>query len=511
MIRHALFRVTRFFTERPAIAWTAYGFVLVTLSGWIFLGGLDPLPGSSVSTPLDWASWFDIYVTYPVLAILCLLPFRRNSGTISLVALVSLVPLSEILFSYYVFYRPSAQGLGVLNVPWTQLVPPDAFVPLLIVPVLAALGLSAGLFHDRVSMDPSFDRAYYLLIAAYSVLLSCTQIVVRWLSHASMMGVVSDVGITTNAGGRYLLEGVNPYGQLLPPWGGPPGLEYGPVTFASAAPFSAIPMPLGAELATFFFVFLMVIGIWKCIQVVNPQFATTGALLFLALPTTSWVLEGAMEIHAIGGAIIVWTVYAFLSKRNLTAGILCSLGLLAMIVPILLLPPMACSTRVRKERVKILLPPLVIVGGGLAGAALFFPSLFARNFSTLLFTPTSGTLSLNSYAPPLVSAILAYGLTGSMVVISSILALKGAKRVAVLPVLATVLLLVPFTSGFYFPFFFLWGSSVAIIALFARAKAAAVDGNSRTRANPPETTPRMDGVIESRVLDSLHESPHVYP
>src|SRR6266849_4477850 len=54
-----------------------------------------PLPFETpLTAPPDWASWFDAYLTFPILIILCLLPFRGSlRATVTLVCVVAIIPV----------------------------------------------------------------------------------------------------------------------------------------------------------------------------------------------------------------------------------------------------------------------------------------------------------------------------------------------------------------------------------------------------------------------------------
>lgn len=456
-----------FFASHAAIAWTAYGFVFVAVFGWVLLGELDPSPAHGLVTPPDWASWFDIYITFPFLAVLCLLPFRGPRTTTTLLALVTAVPLAEIAFSFYVFYGSAPLGLASLKVSWTALVPAYVFIPLLTFPIAAGVALSVGLFRDAVHLNSKYSREYFWLIASYSFLFAYLQIILRSVSGASLIGLTSDVGIATNAGGHDLLMGINPYTNPIPPWGGPAGLAYGPVSFVLAAPFSVFPQPISSHLGTTVYLIVMAVGIWKCLDTVNVRYSGIGALLFLSLPTTSWVLEGGMELHAIGGAMIIWTIYAFLAGRNKLAGLLGGLGFFTIVVPGVLVIVLLFASRRWKDRMNILVPFLFVVGGAFAIAAIALPSLLFQGMTRILSNPAVGTLALNSYLPVWASGIAAYSCTGLLVGWAAWAVMKRGSRFGSLPVLATVVLLLPFSVGTYFPFFFVWGSAVAVLSLFA--------------------------------------------
>ncbi|MGA8302731.1 MAG: glycosyltransferase 87 family protein [Thermoplasmata archaeon] len=451
----------------PAIPITVLTFAVTIVLGLLILGHLFPQP-LSTHYPPAWASWLDIFVTFPLLAILCCLSFRGSRGIPALLSLVLVIPIVQIFASYFVYYAATPLGLAALKIPWPSRVSAYEFGPILAIALVSGLLLGRGLFRDLPELRPKVSRGVLILAAISSVLLAYWQYTLRYLSGARLATLVSDVGITTNAGGRDLLHGINPYTHPLPPWGGHGSIIYGPVAFGLASPFSALPATMASQVAVAFFVAMMCVGIWKAVRLFNPQLALPGALLFLALPTTSWMLEASMEIHAITGAVVVWTLYAFLARRDALVGLLVGIGALTSIVPGLLIFPLALAEKSWKYRLTVLLSFLVLLGGTVLLALRFSPSL-VRGVPEFLHRQlsTSGTLVLNSYLPGSVNLVLKPACLAILVGWSLYAASRAKSRLDVLRVAAVVLVLVPFAIGFYYTFFFLWGSAAVVMYLMA--------------------------------------------
>src|SRR5207245_11028120 len=135
-----------------------------------------PLPfETSLAITPDWASWFDAYITFPILIIFCLLPFRTSrQGSISLVCTVAVVPLYIVFSSYFFYYAQTQLGLWALVIPLTLLVPTLILLAILATPLINSLVLARNITSDdenkiRLSLDGRGSKLYFLTIAFLSV------------------------------------------------------------------------------------------------------------------------------------------------------------------------------------------------------------------------------------------------------------------------------------------------------------------------------------------------------
>src|SRR5438445_4509965 len=213
---------------------------LVYAASLLFLkyASLAPLPFETpLSTPPDWASWFDVYLTFPLLIVLCLLPFRTSrQGSITLLCTVAVIPLYLVFASYFFYYAQTPLGLWAFVIPVTLLVPSLILVVVLATPMINSLILARNMWRDedngiKFRLDGLSQKLYFFAIATLSVGLAFLQAYMRSsVSGVALTGWVSDIGITVDAGARYIVSGVNPYTHGLPPWGGH-GATYRPVTY----------------------------------------------------------------------------------------------------------------------------------------------------------------------------------------------------------------------------------------------------------------------------------------
>src|SRR5437879_13841368 len=82
----------------------------------------------------------------------------------------------------------------------------------------------------KFRLDGLGQKLYFLMIATFSVGLAFLQAYMRSsIKGIPLTGWVSYIGMTVDAGARYIISGVNPYTRVLPPWAGP-AATYGPVT-----------------------------------------------------------------------------------------------------------------------------------------------------------------------------------------------------------------------------------------------------------------------------------------
>src|SRR3989454_5328507 len=470
---------------------------LVYAASLLFLkyASFAPLPfETSLSTPPDWASWFDVYLTFPLLIVLCLLPFRTSrQGSITLLCTVAVIPLYLVFASYFFYYAQAPLGLWVLVIPVTLLVPSLILVVVLSTPMINSLILARNMWRDeddgiKFRLDGLGQKLYFLMIAAFSVGLAFLQAYMR----SSIKGIpltswVSDIGITVDAGARLIVNGVNPYTHGLPPWGGTGG-TYGPITYLLAVPFTFLAPGWAAHVSALFYATLTSIGIWKLMQLFSPKVAIYSAALFLALPTTSWAIEGGMTSHIALAGLIVWSLFMFFGARYFWAGLICSLGLFTLVIPGILIIPYIIAADNREVRFKTLagfVTPLIL---GLGGLLTILPSgLLVSEIQRIDYFVGGGWLTpYLIFSPGFIKAISI--ITTSWLVFwfvyRSLKSRNDDRKLLV--IVATFLLLIPFTAANYFAFFYLWGSAVALIAILSHVNS---------RAALREASPRLTEVL----------------
>jgi hypothetical protein len=459
----------------------------IAFIGLVYIGTLlflryapsAPLPfATSLSTTPDWVSWFDVYITFPILIILCLLPFQTSrQGSISLLCMIAVVPLYLIFASYFFYYAQTQLGLWALVIPLTLLVPTLILLAVLAAPLINSLVLARNIASDdkdgiRLSLDGPERRRYFLAIASLSVGLAFLQSYLRSsVNGIALTGWVSDIGITVDAGARDLMNGINPYTHGLPPWGGP-GVIYGPVTYLLAVPFTFLPPGWAAHFSALFYAILTSIGIWKCVQLFSPTIAAYSGALFLALPTTSWAIEGGMTSHIGLAAIIVWSLFMFFKANYFWAGLTSSLGFLTLGVPGILIIPYLMAANGRTFRLKTLagfVTPLILVLG--AVLAVLPPSFLLSELKLLDNIVGVGWLTPDLiFSPAFIKAVSI--ITTSWLVFWLAYRSRKWRRDdrKLLAIVATFLLLIPFTAANYFAFFYVWGSAVALVAILSRVR-----------------------------------------
>src|SRR5947209_11416812 len=265
----ALMKQFIFSCRIPIFAGLAYSLILLFLR----FAPFAPLPFETpLIAPPDWASWFDIYLTFPILIILCLLPFRSSlRGSVSLLCTVAIIPLYLVFASYYFYYAQTPLGLWILVIPLTLVVPTAILITILSAPLINSLILSRNLARDKgsaigLSLHHLGTRLYFFIIASLSVGLAFLQAYLRSIVPGiALTGWVSDVGISVDAGARYVVSGINPYTHSIPPWGGT-GATYGPVTYLLAVPFTFLPAGWAPHFSALFYAILTAVGIWKCVD-----------------------------------------------------------------------------------------------------------------------------------------------------------------------------------------------------------------------------------------------------
>jgi hypothetical protein len=451
----------------------ALGYVAVLL--FLRYAPFAPLPFETpLIAPPDWASWFDIYLTFPILIILCLLPFRSSlRGSVSLLCAVAIIPVYLVFASYYFYYAQTPLGLWSLVIPLTLVVPTVILVLILSAPLINSLILSRNLTRNNaneieLSLGQKVTRLYFFAIAGLSIGLAFLQAYLRsTVTNIALTSWVSDVGISVDAGARDLMSGINPYTHSIPPWGGT-GATYGPVTYLLAVPFTFLPQGWATHVSALFYAVLTSVGIWKCVQIFSGRFAAYCAAFFLALPTTSWAIEVGMTSHLGLAALIVWSLFTFLTARYLWSGLICGIGLLTLAIPGFLILPYLIIARNRTFKLQTLagfLVPVLITLSGLL--AIFPPGFLLSEAETAYNNFGAGWLTPDLIFSPTFIKTISIITTGWLIfwlAYASFNTRNDSRRF--IAVIASFLLLVPFAAANYFAFFYVWGSAVALIPIF---------------------------------------------
>src|SRR5207245_9080508 len=140
---------------------------------------------SPLSPPPDWSSWFYIYLTFPLLIGLCLLPFRTSrQGSITLLCTVAVIPLYLVFASYFFYYAQAPLGLWAFVIPVTLLVPSLILVVVIATPMINSLILARNMLLDQgdglnFRLGGLIQKLYFLAIATLSVGLSLLQSYMR--------------------------------------------------------------------------------------------------------------------------------------------------------------------------------------------------------------------------------------------------------------------------------------------------------------------------------------------
>jgi hypothetical protein len=459
-------------TRLPILAGLTCGVVLLFLR----YAPYAPLPFETpLIAPPDWASWFDAYITFPILIVLCLLPFRNSrGGTALLVSTVATIPLYLVIASYFFYYAQTPLGLWTLVIPLTLLVPTAVLVVILAAPLVNSLVLARSLRHDSedrlgLSLNRLATRFYFFAIAAVSVGLALLQAYLRsTIPGVALTSWVSDVGISVDAGARYLVSGINPYTHSIPPWGGT-GATYGPVTYLLAVPFTFLPAGWAAHVSALVYALVTSVGIWKCMQLFSARYAVFCAAFFLALPTTSWAIEVGMTSHLGLTALIVWSLFFFLNGKSLWSGLICGVGLLTLVIPGFLIIPYVTAAKNKRSKVRTIAGFLVPIALTLVFLLAVFPTRFLLSEAETAYSNFgAGWLTPDLiFSPAVIKAIsiIATGWLFFWLIHASSRAKNDSPRF--LAVIATFLLVIPFAAANYFAFFYVWGSAVALMAIFS--------------------------------------------
>ena len=208
-------------------------------------------------------------------------------------------------------------------------------------------------------------------------------------------------------------------------------------------------------------------------QLFSPKIATVSASLFLALPSTSYVIEGGMASHLMLAALIVWSLYFFFKGSYFLSGLVSALGLMALVIPGILIIPYLIVAKNNGMRLKtalgFLVPILIVIVGILA---VLPPSFLFQEVQDTLIGQVGGGgwLTLDLLFSSAFVRALSLILTSWLILWLIYRSFKARyANQGLISAIAIFLILIPFATGDYFAFFYVWASAVALIAIFSRS------------------------------------------
>lgn len=459
----------------PLLA-TAVLYALVATLSYAIVGNKAPRPFSPLNTIVDWASWFDVLIAFPILSILCAIPFVGKRSSYVVVPVILLSPLFLILNSFFLTYNLPALGLLFFITPIIDIVPAALIAFTYAVPVVLALLVLYGISREPVKVW-HMPKFYFVAVASVSVALVAADFFMRYaVFSSSMITVVSDVGWAAQSGAMALIHGISPYSASLPPWGGPAPLSYGPMEFVLIAPFAPLPIDVGAHVASLFYAFLTALGIYMTIREIRPSVAPMAALTFIALPITFYAVSAAFTPHLIIAALIAWTTYFYVTQKYRLAGLLMGLSGLTIGIPFALIIPFIFPLN-RSQKFRMLQGYLPIVAILPLGMLFIFGGGFLN--STSVFTGVVSLYGLGLFLTPFADGIMKWIPVAAIAVWFLYASSKGRTREDAIRTGAIFMLLLPFAVGFFFAFFFVWQGLLLLIYIFSRMEVS----NTWTRQN----------------------------
>lgn len=442
-------------------------YAIVAALSYAIVWNKAPRPFSPLNSITDWASWFDVLIAFPLLSILCAIPFRGMRSARIVVPVILISPLYLILYSFFLVYNLPSLGLLLLFIPVAELVPVALIASTYIVPLFLALVAAREIPRAPVK-SKALPKLYFVVAAAVSLALVATDFSLRLLafsSASSLISVVSDVGWAAQSGAVALMHGISPYSASLPPWNGSAPLSYGPMDFVLLIPFALLPISIGAHIASVFYALLAAFGIYLTVRTIRPSIAPIAALTFIALPVTFYDMSAAFTPHIMAASLIAWATYFYFTGKYRLSGLFIGLSGLTIGIPFALILPFVFPLK-RSDRTRLLegyVPVLTIL---LAGALVIFGEGSITSFNAFL-----GVVSfygIGMYLTPLAESILEWIPAGALAIWFIYASSKGRSREDALRTGALFMLLLPFAVGYFFAFFFIWQGILLLIYIFIR-------------------------------------------
>ncbi len=446
---------------------TAVLYAIVAGASYVIALNKAPMPFSQLNSVIDWASWYDVLIAFPILSVLCAIPFIGIRSSRIIVPVILISPLFLILDSFLLVYNLPSLGLLLFIIPVIDLVP-VTFVALvyltpLVLVVLAAYDIPRSSLKVR-----SLPRVYYVAAASISLILVAVDFFMRYdaLSNSSsLISVVSDVGWAAQAGAKGLIHGINPYAASLPPWGGSAPLTYGPMEFVLLAPFAMLSIDVGAHVASIFYSLLAALGVFMTVRVFNPKVAPVAAMIFFVLPVTFYDISAAFTQHIIAASLISWTAFFYVTSRYRLSGLFLGLSGLTIGIPFALIIPFIFPLD-KAGKIKIMEGYIPIIATLLFAIFLLFGTYALTSFNA--FTDTINLYGIGQYLTPLAESILKWIPVAAIMVWFLYASYRGKSRFDALETAAIFLLILPFAVGYFFAFFFIWEGILLIIYVFIK-------------------------------------------
>ena len=441
-----------------------YGLVILTL--FVVLGKEIPLPFKPIDTTPNWASWFDIYITFPVMSLVSLLAFKGSTLRRITFPMALFFPVFLIGYSYldvYTFTYIPLLYSGYFN---TGMILPVALLFLVpAAPLAGSLFLLVSLNHGGKLERRYSGNSFYMVLVVLSFTLAAIEVLMRFLQSTSMYVNLSDVGYTMQAGGTMLLHGQNPYVDPLPPWNAPISLAAGPLTFVFTAPMSFFPVIMAAHLSTLVFAFLLGWGLYKLVELIYPENGLVATAFYFSLPIMTYEVMAVPIIHFMTAACIVWSLYFYISGKKITATLVALIGTGVMLIPAALMVPYLFHTKGRKR-----LQMFSVFIGPLALTAYLARGIF--NVWSI-----SGYLSLSGLIGFYYGFLLSPGLANILRWIPAAVLLcwflyssyRSGSEYQVLRISAGFFLLLPFMFGNFGAFYYIWEYVLVIPAFLTYA------------------------------------------
>ena len=452
-------------------------YALAVASLFVTLGGDAPLPFQPIDTTPNWASWFDIYITFPVMSGFCLYAFRGTAMRRLAFPMALFFPIYLIGYSYLNVFSYSYIPLLYAGVFSSSLIVP--VILLFLVPALPLAGSLITMDSLRHGCRPETrfsGRMYFIIMLAAAFTLSAVEIILRYMQSSSMYVNLSDVGYTMQAGGTMLLHGGNPYVSPLPPWNAPISLAAGPLTFVFTAPMGVFPVVLAAHLSTLIFTILLALGLYYLVGAVLPDYRLVATAFFFSLPIMVYEFMAVPIIHFMVAACIVWSLYFFVSGRKTVASFIALIGTGVMLIPAALMVPYIWQTRGR-ERLYVSL-------------IFFVPLAVALYFGRSLFNLLNidGYLSLSGLIGFYYGFVISQGLADALrwIPVSVFLvwffyaSARSHNGFQVLRTSAIFYLMLPFMFGDFGAFYYIWEYVLVLPAFLSYAGAGMKNGSGRS-------------------------------
>lgn len=446
---------------------TAVLYSVVAAVSYSIVGDKAPVPFSPLNSIIDWASWFEVLIVFPVLSILCAIPFVGTRSSFVVVPVILMSPLFLILNSFFLVYNLPSLGIFLFVIPLIELAPAGLIATVFIVPL--ALVLFAAYQAPRAPVQArAMPKLYFISAAAVSLVLVAADFIMRYNTvggSSSLITVVSDVGWAAQAGAQELIHGINPYSAPLPPWGGSAPISYGPMDFVMLAPFALLSISTGAHVASVFYALLTALGIFMAVRAFRPSVAPVAALTFIALPVTFYVVSAAFTPHIIVASLLAWTVFLYVKSRYRLSGLLLGLSGLTIGIPFALIVPFIFPLK-KSERLRMLEGYVPVVAILVAGIYLIFGDGALASLDA--FTSIVSFYGMGMYLTPLADSILKWIPVAAISIWFLYSSLKGRSKEDALKTGAIFMLLLPFAVGYFYAFFFVWQGLLLVIYLFVR-------------------------------------------